>query len=256
MTFLELYGDYLDRELGTVDQTIAFTTVRRKAVVNEGQREFNRLTECFTREATIALSDNVAEYDLEAAVSAGDFLRISKQGVEVKKLDAASMATYYAGDEFPRHDIPWLNRYQPGWRTATKGNPISHYYRQEGGREYFGLYPAVSVAAGETWTATIPYVALPADMVLDADVPFTASSNAKLTLRDWHKAIVHFAAGQLEKFVRKNQQGYLDQMQLFGGYISDYLAKQHPKGGQRVTYGRTYYGGGHAARVQDPRRYP
>lgn len=255
MIFSDLYGDYLDRELGTVDRTVAFTTIRRKAVINEGMREFNRLTECFTREASIALTDDVAEYDLEASITAGDYLRVAKQGVEIKAVDASANETYFAGDEFPRRDIVWLNRFQPGWRTATAGNPLSHYFREEGGRVYFGIYPPPSVAVGETWTGTIPYVALPPDMTADADVPFTVSSNAKLTLRDWHKAIVHFGAGQLEKFVRKNQQGYLDQMQLFGGYVSDYIAKQHPKGGQHVTFARTYYRG-RGGRVMDPRRWP
>lgn len=256
MTFVDLYGDLLDRELGTVDRTQSFTTVRRKAVINEGQREFNRLTECFVREAAIALVDDTAEYDLEAAITALDFLRLSKQGVEVRKVDAAATSTYYAGDELPRRDIPWLNRYMAGWRTTTKGTPQSYRLRDEGGRTFVGLYPAPYVAAGETWTLTIPYIALPADMVADGDVPYTASSNARTTLADWHKGLVHFGAAQLEKFVRKNMQGYSDQMQLFGGYVSDYFAKQAPKGGQRVTYARTYYGGGHAMRRQDPRRYP
>lgn len=257
MTFVDIYGDYLDRELGTTDRSASFKTATRKTVSNEGMREFNRLTNCFVKQVSIALTDNVSEYDLESVITAADFLRLSKQGVEVKKVDASGNITYYSGDQLPRRDIPWLNRFQPGWRTATKGQPLSYYLREDGGSEYFGLYPGPSIAAGETHTGIIPYVALPPDMSADADVPFTVSGNAKTSLTDWHKAIVHFAAAQLEKYVRKNQQGYSDQMQLFGGYVSDYLQQQHPKGGQQVSFARTYYRQrGGIQRVQDPRRWP
>jgi hypothetical protein len=259
MTFLELYGEALDRELGTTDRTIAFKTATRKSVVNEGVREFNRLTNCFTKQTTVLLTDAVSEYDLRSLIALGDddYLRLAKQGVEVHKVDAASQHTYWAGDDLPRHDIPWLNRFQPGWRTASKGTPQSYYLREDGGHEYWGLYPAPSVGAGETWTGIIPYVALPPLLVADPDVPFTANGVPKTTLTDWHKAAVHFAAGQLEKYVRKNQQAYADQLQLFGGYVADYVAQQHPKGGQRVTMAKTYYRPrGGITRVQDPRRFP
>jgi hypothetical protein len=46
MTFLQLYGDYLDIELGSADRTALFTTARRKDAVNRAQLEFAKQTEC------------------------------------------------------------------------------------------------------------------------------------------------------------------------------------------------------------------
>lgn len=255
LTFADLYGPLLDRELGTTDRTIAFKAAVRQAVINEGQREFNRLTNCFVRKASFNLEDGDSEFDLET-IAGGDYLRPAKEGPEVVKVDAAGSATYYSGDDLPRRDIPWLHRFAPGWRTTTPGNPQSYYLTDDGGTTVLGLYPAVRVLAGESMTAKVPYIALPANMVNDTDVPFTADGNPKTTLADWHKALVHFGAAQLEKYVRKNQQGYADQMQLFGGYVADYLSQQHPKGGQQVTFARTYYRRRGSNRIQDPRRTP
>jgi len=255
VTFLELYGVSLDRELGS-SSTVLFTTLRRKAAINEAQRAFNRLTECFTREASIALSNAVGEYDLEAAITAVDYLWLAKQGVEVKKIDASANVTYFAGDDLLRTTIQRLNREEPGWRTASAGNPSAHYLREDGGLVYLGLYPAPAVGAGETWTGIVPYVAQPADMTADADIPFTASSNAKRSLEPFHYALAHYAAGQLE-LLRKNTDGRAEQMQLFGGYVADYLGKQRPHGPQHVTFARDYSGGrGTRSQRNDPRRYP
>ena len=65
MTFLELYGTELDRELGTVDRTQRFTTARRQAAINAAQVEFVKRTECLTRSVSISLVDGTREYDLE-----------------------------------------------------------------------------------------------------------------------------------------------------------------------------------------------
>ena len=57
MTFVELYADALDRELASADRNALFTVVRRKYAVNEAQREFTRLTDCYLKEVTIPLVD-------------------------------------------------------------------------------------------------------------------------------------------------------------------------------------------------------
>jgi len=184
---------------------------------------------------------------------------LAKQGVEVKRV-TSSTTYYYVGDDFPRKDIDLLNRETPGWRTEPKGIPTRYYLREDGGTTLLGLVPAPSVAAGETWTLTVPYVANVPDMSADADQPFTASSNAKITLRPWHQGLVHYAAAKLE-LLRKNTDGEASQMQKFGGYVADYLQRQRPKGGRHVSFARKYYrerpGGSFAPwQTQDPRRWP
>ena len=65
MTFLQLYGVELDRELGSSSTTL-FSNTRRKAAINAAAQEWVKRTECLTRQATILLADGVQEYDLEA----------------------------------------------------------------------------------------------------------------------------------------------------------------------------------------------
>lgn len=237
-TFSQLYGDKLDTALASADRTKLFTTTKRKAAINDGQREFVKLTECLQRQASIAIVSGTAEYDLEASLSA--FTWLAKQGVEIKILQADGVTyRYISGDDLPIRTIAYLNRNEPGWRSASAGTPTCQYQREDGGAVYLGFYPAPSVGTSETWTITVPYVALPADMSADDDVPFTVSANAKASLWPWHQALVHYAASQLEPLRKEVQRAEL-QSKLFAGYVADYLQKQRPKGGQQVTYTREY----------------
>lgn len=236
-TFSTLYGSRLDIALASADVTKLFTTARRKAAINDGQREFAKLTECLQRQGSIAIVTGTAEYDLETSLT--DFTWIAKQGVEIKILQADGSYRYIAGDDLPIRTIEYLNRTEPGWRSASAGTPLCQYQRDDGGASYLGFYPAPSVGTSETWTITVPYVALPSDMSSDNDVPFTVSSNAKVRLWPWHQALVHYAASQLEQLRKELQRAEL-QSKLFAGVVADYLQKQRPKGGQQVTYTREY----------------
>lgn len=254
MTFLTLFGDHLDRELGSDDRTQLFTTARRKAAINEAQREFVRLTECLIRQATVTLADADQEKDLESVITAGDFWWLAKQGVEVKRTDAASKNTYIAGDDFPRRDIQFLNIHEPGWRNASKGTPKAWYLREDGGSVFIGFYPAIEIKAGESAVITVPYVAKPAEMSGDNDEPFTVGGNIKKMLEPWTYALVHYAAAVLER-LRKDSARSERQMQAFGGYVADYLQRQRRKGGEMVTFARNYRAEVRSSlRPADPRR--
>lgn len=244
-TFSQLYGEYLDAELGTADRTQLFTTAKRKDAVNRAQLEFVKQTECFTKDATITLVDDTQEYDLDATgiISAGDFLWIAMQGAEHTFTDASANVTYTAGDDFRRVDIPELNERESGWRnTAAANRPSSYYVREDGGSVYLGIYPKPEIGASESASVRLPYVAIPPDMSGDSDEPFsaTAGSTPKKTLRPWHQALVHYAAALLEP-LRKNYVGEQRQRQLFAALVADYLQRQRPKGGHVVRLARRYY---------------
>lgn len=245
-TFADLYGALVDRELGSID-TQLFTTVRRKAAINEAQREFVRLTDCLMRRAEISLSDNDAEVDLETVITADDFLRFTKDGVQLKQVSGTT-TRYLAGKDFPRRDIPWLDRHMPGWRSATKATPQAHYLREDGGEVFLGLTPPLAITGSDTWTALVPYIAYPSDMVNDVDEPFTVDSNAKRTLREYHQGLAHFAAARLES-LRKNYPAYDRQMQLFNTYVTEYLQKQRRPGGTHVLFERDYLGEPSSGRI-------
>src|SRR6185503_11225469 len=113
MLFSSLYGARLDEELGTDDSTVLFTTARRKAAINKGMTEFAELTECLIRQSTITLTGGTAEYNLNSSlvIPGEDFLRLAKQQVEFRYIDASSNVTVLSGDNLPRRDLNWQNRY-------------------------------------------------------------------------------------------------------------------------------------------------
>lgn len=88
-TFLQLYGDDLDRELGTADRSVLFNLARRKDAINAAQQEWVKRTECLVGLAAIPLVSGTPEYDLE---SVGDFAWTEKDGVSIKQITSASLA--------------------------------------------------------------------------------------------------------------------------------------------------------------------
>lgn len=251
MTFEELYGVELTRELATADTTARFTTVRRKAAINAGQLEFAKRTHCLTRETTIAIVDGTQEYDLEATIT--DFGGISAQGVSIK-IVGSSATRYIEGDDLIETTVERLNVEEPGWRADTASTPRYVYLRRNGGTVNIGFHPAPDVGSGETWTVILPYWAIPADMSATTDEPFTISSNTIKSLRPFHRALVHYGAHDLEK-LRKDLGRAAAQLQLFEQYVAEYEQEQRPKRGTRVRLARDYRRLGRGLRY-DPRIYP
>jgi hypothetical protein len=245
VTFLELYGEGLDRELSSSDRTALFTTARRKSAINAGQLEFAKQTNCYVRWLDITIDDGQREYDVDslAVVSGGDFIDFAPEGAEYIYTDSDGNDTYTSGDDFLRRDVGWLNRSEPGWRnTAAAESPMAWYAREVDGHTYIGLHPLPSVASGTSAILRLPYVAMPPDMSGDANEPFavSAGSDSKVRLRPWHQALVHYAAALLEP-LRKNYQGEQRQRALFASQVSDYLSKQRVKGGREIQVARNYY---------------
>lgn len=248
--FSELYGTRLDRELGSIDSAL-FTTARRKAALNEAMLEFVRLTGCTQSTESINLIDGTAEYDIDTGLL-NPFLWLAKDGVLVSKL-SGGVTTYYTGNDLVRRDVVWLDRFQPGWRSASKGTPTAYYLRDSKGVLFLGFSPAPKITNDYTMSTQVTYIGKPVDMAADADLPFTMKTTAITTdapsyLEPYHQALAHFAAARLES-LRKNYQAYDRQMQLFNSYIADYMQKQRRPGGMHVTLGRDYYGEASTKRI-------
>lgn len=251
LTFLQLYDDLLDIELGTTDQTQLFLTTLRKNAVNEAMKAFVRLTKCTKRYGEISITDGLQEYDLESNLT--DYLR--RMGPPSVKIVAGSTTRYLQGEfDLPRRDVEQLDSDEPGWRAATPGTPHCWYLKDDGGGVIVGLHPAPDVAASETWTLLVPYLATPAVMVDDADYPFVINGDALRRLNPFHKALVHHAAGALEP-LRKNYSAYDRQMKIFTGYVANYLGDRSEDQSNQIQLVRSYYGETNP-RVLDPRRYP
>lgn len=245
--FSTLYGSRLDEELGTDDASVLFTTARRKAAINRGVSEFAELTECLLRKSTIAISGGTGEYDLNSTllIADGDFVRLTKQQVEFRYVDASSNETVLAGDDLPRRDVDWLNRYSPGWQTSTVASSVMQmpeffYERMDGGHRYLGLTPIPSTGSSASAKVIVPYVARPAVLTSDTSEPYTVGGFVRADLRDYHQASVHYGAHQLEK-LRRDDQASDRQLQKFLGYVQRYVQNARIKGGQAVTMARNYF---------------
>lgn len=236
-------------------------TAKRKLYVNEGMRVFNEQTGCFVKRFAIALTDGTAEYDLESTsvITAGDYLRPSKTTATLKQYDGAgSEVTDYRYAEGP--DLPYiaeeaLNQTRRNWRAEPAAVPNCWTLRADGGSLYLVLVPGPDVPAAETWTLLWPYVAQPADMTADADEPYQVSSNSRTTLRPYHRAILHYAAAQLEK-LRKNTEAVDRHLKFFAAGVAKYQADQQRPTGSAIRLAQNYRNRLRSNLAVDPMRWP
>lgn len=246
--FSSLYTTHLDEELGTDDSTTLFNTARRKSAINRGVQEFAELTECLPRWSTMTITGGTAEYDLNltANVAGGDFLRLAKTPVEFHYVDASSNLTILSGpDSLPLRDVTWMDEQIPGWRLSTVASTVSqmpslYYERLDGGAHYLGFWPPPSTGSSASAKSLIPYIARPAILTSDTDVPFTIGGAIRQDLLPWHQAFVHFGAYQLEK-LRRDEQASQAQLQIFLGYVTRYTQNTRRKGGQMIRSVRNYF---------------
>jgi hypothetical protein len=230
MTFAQLYGDELDRELGTEDRSVLFTLARRKAAINAAQQEFTTRTDCFKRQGSLTLVSGTQEYDLEGTFA--DFAWLQAQGIKIR-IVSGSHTRYLSGDGVQRTTLEALDTEHENWQADAAGTPSQWYTRIDAGAVFLGFYPAPSITGSDVWTAIVPYVAVTTDMVDDTEQPFSIATNPVRSLRPFHRALVHFAAYDLEKF-RKDQGRSASQLQLWEVEIAKYIATQKPRQGQRV----------------------
>jgi hypothetical protein len=237
-----LTGAWLDQELRSADSTVLFTTARRNQAVNDGAAEFADLTECLLRVSTVACASTASEYNLlsSAVLGSTDFTRLAARGPEFHLLSSGGQLTQLSGDDFPRRDIEWLNKYEPGWRTSTTTQmPTGYYVDESDGRYLFGLNHRPDIGSSETGVLLVPYVARPELMTSTGDVPFTVGSNVRTDLMPFHMAIVHYAAHNLEK-LRGDEQASDRQFAKFMAYVEKYTQKVRKKGANFVTQARNY----------------
>jgi hypothetical protein len=239
--FDDLYGARLDLELNNNDSNTLFTSTRRQQGVNDGVREFAALTECYIRRASLAVSCNTAEYGLSTIA---DYTRLAADGLpEYQHRSSAGYLTQLAGEDFPRRDELFRNRYTPGWRASTTPvqTPSGYYLRRDGGRQVIGLAEPPRVGSSESVTLVVPYVAKPQPMAASTAIPFTdTSGNTRSDLEEYHQAAaVHYAAYKLLPLIG-DKDGATDQMNQFLGYVARYHQNTRPKGGTYMTASRAY----------------
>ena len=247
MIFETLYKSELSIQLNNSDTSVLFTSTRRQQAINDAVEEFADLTECWIRQSTIPCSCNTREYMLLSSGTLSgstDFSRLAKQGVEYHHISSGSSGQIrtVAGDEFPRRDIEWKNRYEPGWRESTTPTelPTGYYLRADGGNVYLGLNEPPDIGSSETGKVLVPYVATPAPMTSSSAEPFTFNSSVRTDLRVYHRAFPHYAAYKLLPLIG-DLQGANQQLQTFLGYVARYTQNAKPKGGQHVTLARSYF---------------
>jgi hypothetical protein len=240
--FEALTGSLLDIELHSADSTQLFTTARRNTGVNEGMQEFVEMTECVIRESSITCSCNTAEYDLNSSAVMGstDFYRIAARGVEYHITNSNGAVTILAGDDFPRRDVSWRNKYQAGWRASTVvGTPGGYAIREDDGSYNLVLDTRPKIGSSQTAKLIVPYIPLLPAMTSTGEEPFSVGGAVRADLRPFHKATVHYAAHLLEK-LRGDDEASDRQYEKFLSYVERWKTGARNKVGQFLTLGRSY----------------
>ena len=259
MTFDQLYGLQLDIELASADRTQLFTTNRRKKAINDAMHNFERITSCTPIHGEFTITDGTAIFPLFA--SASNFLSLyGRTEPAIKITDAGGNVRWIQGENFARRSIAWLDLNEPGWSSAPKGTPKVWYLTEDSWLTQIGtqigISPALAVPAGSTAKIQVWYLQKSDALVLDADVPFTLSTQQATHLEPYHQALVHYAAGLLEP-LRKNYTAATHQMQLYAGYVAQYETKKRVDGPNQVTMRGNYFRSAqHPVRPVDPHRYP
>ena len=257
--FESLAGTYLDHELRSNDSTTLFTTGRRNQAINDGYAEFCELTECLERVSTVTCSCNVARYNLLSSATLGstDFVRLAPRGVEFHLISSGGAVTQLAGDDFPRRDIEWLNKYEPGWRQSTTPQmPSGYLVDTSSGQFVVQLDRPPDVGSSETAQLVVPFIARPAILTSSGESLFTIGANVRTDLNPFFMAPVHYAAHQLEK-LRGDEQASDRQFAKFLAYVQRYTEKVRRRGGASVTLVRNYLRSPRrSGYVQDPYRWP
>jgi hypothetical protein len=259
--FSSLYGTYLTHELGTDDSTVLFTTDRRKRALKDGIAQFADLSECLARTAVVTITSTAYEYDLNALTNA-DFARFAAgQSIVFQYTDASSNVSILAGrEDLPHRTVAWLDNYEPGWRNSSASTsmqmPSATYLRPDGAALWLGFTPPPSSGSSASMLARVPYVPyIASSAVSTSGEPWTFNSSARIDLRPYFMAPVHYAAHQLEK-LRRDQEASDRQLQKFLGYVQRHTQAMRQKGGTVLTYARSYFRrslGGGSDRGTDPR---
>lgn len=259
--FSSLAGSYLTHELGTDDSTTLFTDSRRKKAVKDGIAQFADLTECLARTISITVTSTASEYDLNA-ISNGDYARIAAgQSVAFQYTNASGQLTVLVGkDDFPQRTVAWLDTYEPGWReqtaSTTQQMPTAWYLRADGPSMWLGLTPPPSSGSSASMLVKVPYVPyLASSQVSTTGEPWTFNSSARIDLRPYFMAPVHYAAQQLEK-LRRDSEASNGQLQKFMGYVQRWTIATRMTGGSVLSFARSYFRrgiGGGSDRGEDPR---
>lgn len=245
--FSSLFSARLDEELHSADSTVLFTTARRKAAVNRGQDEFADLTECLSRQSTITIAGGTAEYNLNSTgvIAAGDFVRLAKEPVQFRYVDASSNLTIVEGEGLPQRDVGWLHANRPGWQQSTVASdvaqyPDTYYLRADGAALYLGFTPTPSTGSSASASVIVPYLAKPTPLTSDTQEPFAVGGASRTDLRPYHQALVHYAAHQLEK-LRADDAASERQLRKFLDYVARYLQATRIKGGTSIASMRPYF---------------
>ena len=251
MTFDELYGTALDKELSSSDTTQLFTTERRKQAIRDAELAFIRETDATLKYGTIAIVDGTSEYNLGSNFT--DYLWLMKdEKPSIKILESGGTVRWLQGRDLPQTTTANLNVMEPGWRNDSAGVPMKQYLRNVGGIRYIGCWPAPDVGTGETWSWLVPYVAKPDTLTDDTDEPFSFSGTPLPGLDAFHQALVHYAAAQLEP-LRKNYDGVKYQMGIFGSYVNRFKGVKADEQPGTIQLAHSYLGY-RSGRGEDPRR--
>jgi hypothetical protein len=260
MTFLDLYGNFLDQELGTADRVNLFTVAKRKAAINAAQLWFTKETACLQADKVKDLVSGVARYPLDGVLLSDPGNYLGLRAARARTLAHARRCHDDAtGGErrFPAAHRTVAQQQRPGWRTSPPSTPEC-WYKPPRARWSLGLHPPPLIPAGRDGSPGA-FVMKPDLLVSDTDVPFTITGNQEFPLRvvktlmePWHRALGFYAAHDLEK-LRKDRTRSAAALVQAQAEVTNYLGSQHVPQSAVIQPMRTYRRPRHGSRTYGER---
>jgi hypothetical protein len=157
------------------------TELSKTNILNEGAKEFVRITKCFPKEVRF----NCVADDQEVYISdvATDFMEMREEGIWHYRSDTSSTTW----ERLEPTTIRELDMKFPSWRVQSSSDYVKQYY-QEGNTIGFHYTPSTTITNG----FRMYYYGNSTDMTGNTHYPFTGSTTQDPRLSNYERIILEY----------------------------------------------------------------
>jgi hypothetical protein len=160
--------------------SVSTTLLSKLDILNEGEREWTRVTKCFAKEKKFDCVANNNSYSLTTNIP--DFLEMREEGFWHLRSDSSTNTW----DRLRPTTMRIIDQKYPTWRVQAASDYVRDYW-QDG--DYLHTFYTPSTAVTNGFLAY--YYATSSQMSATTDYPFTGSVN-QTRLEPYHRHIISF----------------------------------------------------------------
>lgn len=164
----------------TVMPSISTSQLCKRDILNEGTKEFVKLTRCLPKEKKFSTSAGIPTYSITSNIS--DFSEFREEGVYHCRSDSS-----LNWHRLTPTTIRELDQERPTWRNQSSADTLTHYW-QDG--DILGTYYTPTYALTNGFWAY--YYAVPQTMNSSTDYPFTGSTTEDKRLSAYDNALITY----------------------------------------------------------------